>query len=160
MSITIINKTICCICEKVIEQGEVYRGFPPFISNVKDPLYFFNDASFHIECIKSHPSGNRAIKFADDFIINTSPTNRRCIVDNKRIENIEDYIFMGLLTSNDNEELFEFNFTTLNKKNLNKWTHRKRFIEVAIKFELDGKWGDFTSFKYLENLIKVISFNI
>ncbi len=139
-----------------IRDEKNFFTFPPFIQNTKDIFYQFSDTSFHTSCLKNHVLGKRAVEFAEKYIINTRPENRKCIIDKKVITDYNNYIFVDLLTSDNSEELYYFNFITLNKKNLDIWTDRENFVSVAKRFISEGKWGDFSSYKYLDELIKLI----
>ena len=131
-------------------------SFPPFIQNTKDIFYQFSDSSFHITCLKNHMLGEKAIEFSEKYFLNTKPENRKCIVDKKIIKDYDDYIFIDLLTSNISDKLYKFNFTTLNKNNLNRWTDRENFVFLAKRFINEGRWGDFSSYKYLDKLINLV----
>lgn len=153
MAISFINQTECGLCNEKITDLESIFSFPPFIQNIKDPLYQFNDSVFHINCLNKHSFGKKAIELAKQYFYSVKPENRKCIVDEEIIEDVHDYIFMGVLTSNDEEDLYKFNFITLNRRNLHKWKDRADFISIAEKFIKDGKWEDLTSYKYLNKLI-------
>lgn len=160
MALLFLGKTECPICRNVIIDEESAYLFPAFINNTKDILYQFNDSAFHIECLKKHSLGNRAIEFANQFIFRTRPENRICSVGGNKIQNFDDYIFISMLTSNEREELFDFNFTTLDRNNLKQWGNRQKFIEIASKFYGDGKWGDMGAFKYLNHLIDKVHLSV
>lgn len=160
MAIAFINQTECGICNEKITNLESIFSFPPFIQNIKDPLYQFNDSVFHINCLNKHPFGSKAIELAKKYFYSVKPENRKCIVDGEIIENFHDYIFMGVLTSNEEGELYKFNFITLNRRNLYKWKDRNDFISIAEKFIENGKWEDLTSYKYLNKLIDSIKQDI
>lgn len=156
MAITFINQTECGICNEKIRDLENIFSFPPFIQNIKDSFYQFNDSVFHINCLNKHPFGKKAIEFAKQYFYSIKLENRKCIVDGKVIEDYNDYIFIDLLTSNEKEELYKFNFITLNRRNLYKWKGRNDFINIAEKFIENGKWEDLTSYRYLNKLINTI----
>jgi hypothetical protein len=147
----------CPLCQKEMDDIAHLFAFQAFISNTLDPFYPFNDSVFHLECLKEHPLGNRAIKFADQFFFSTHRENRICIVGKNIIKNFEDYIFIDLLTSDEQEALYKFNFITLDRNNLEGWTDRSKFIATATKFKEENKWGDLSDFKYLDYLIEIIS---
>lgn len=155
MALFFINQN-CSLCNKEMNDTEKVFSFPTFIQNAKDPYYQFNDSVFHMECLKIHLLGHRAIGFAEHFFLNTRPENRICIVSKKKVLNFDDYIFIDLLTSYKNEELYDFRFITLDRNNLTKWEDRNRFITAALKFKRENKWGDFGEFKYLDDLINRI----
>jgi len=160
MAILFINQTDCGICNKKITDSDSAFSFPSFIQNTKDRLYIFNDSVFHLNCLNTHPFGMKAIEFAKQYFYSVKLENRKCIIDGKIIENFHDYIFMDLLTSNENEKLYQFNFITLNRNNLHKWEDRNSFINIAEKFIEDEKWIDLASYKYLNKLIDIIKQNI
>lgn len=157
MAITILNQSLCPICAKQLRHTDQVFSFPSFVQNAKDPYFQFNDSSFHVECLRSHPLGLKAMEFANQFLYATRPENRICIVGGDRIKNMEDYIFIDLLTSNDHEDLYRFNFVTLCKRNLEKWKDRKMFLVFAAKFKELDKWGDISTFHHLDYLIERIS---
>ncbi len=156
MALLLLNKTICGICGKVIKDNQKVYSFPPFIQNKKDPFFIFNDSSFHFECLQKHPLGQAAISFSEKFIFETRPKNRICKIDNNLINDYKNYIFIDLLSSNKEDDIYKFNFTTINKKNLDKWKDRNQFLETAEKMIRENKWEDVSSFKYLEHLIKTV----
>ncbi|MNT51097.1 hypothetical protein D3C72_1880470 [compost metagenome] len=100
----------------------------------------------HVHC-------KEALQFAEVFFVRTKIENRKCVVDNKLITRYDDYLFIDLLTSDSDEELFNFNFITINKRNISKWIDRSRFIKVAKEFKTNNKWQDISSFKFLDFLI-------
>ena len=157
MAITVLGQSICPLCGKKMYESEEIYSFPPFVQNTKDPYYYFNDTAFHKNCLSENQLGNSAIKFSNEFISKTNPKNRICSVGKNPIRKVDDYIFIDLLTSDENEQLFKFNFTTLDVNNLGKWRDREDFLKLAINFQKSGKWKDLSKFKYLDNLIQRIS---
>lgn len=156
MAIAFVNTTLCGLCKKRMNDNEPTFSFPAFVQNAKEPFYMFNDAVVHVECLKRHPLGVKAIEFANQYIHQTRPENRRCIVGGNMIQKYDDYIFIDLLTSNSQEEIFKFNFTTLDKNNLFAWNEREYFINLVTKYKDEGKWADLGVFKYLDMLIETI----
>jgi len=55
MALLFLGKSQCPICGKVINEEDRYYCFAAFVANPKDPLYFFNDACFHSDCLNQHP---------------------------------------------------------------------------------------------------------
>jgi hypothetical protein len=147
MALLFLDVTICPICGSVIKNNQKVYSFSPFIQNKKDPFFIFNDASFHLECLQQHLLGQAAISFGEQLIFETRPVNRRCKIDNEVINDYEDYIFFNLLSSNKEDNIYKFNFTTLNRNNLDKWQARDQFLEAAEKMVRDDKWEEIDSFK-------------
>lgn len=156
MAIIFMNQTLCP-CGKELKDNEQIFSFPAFVQNTKDPFYQFNDSTFHFGCLQKHILGDRAVEFANQFVLSTRPENRICSVGGNVIRNFDDYIFIDLLTSNEQEDLYKFNFTTLDRGKLKKWNDGSRFVTTATKFKNEGKWGDLSSHKHLDNLIERIS---
>jgi hypothetical protein len=156
MAITFIDQIECSLCGEKLTNIDQIFGFSPFVQNIKDPFYQFNDASLHKKCLDNHPLGSKAIDFAAEFYLKTRPKNRICVAGGNLINNYVNYIFIDLLSSDEHEELSRFNFTTLDRNNLKAWNDRDLFLKIAMKFREDGKWEDLSSFKYLDNLIDTI----
>ena len=141
----------------ILDNLEDIFSFPAFVANTQDPLYKFNDTSFDKKYLKAHPLGEKAVSLANEAILRTRPENRICAAGGNLITDPDDYIFTNLLTSDENEELYQFNFVTLDKNNLNIWNDRERFIRAAKKFKQEDKWGDIGEFEYLDRLIEEIA---
>jgi hypothetical protein len=155
MALFFINQK-CLLCQKEINDTQKIFSFPAFIQNTNDQFYQFNDSVFHLECLQKHPLGNRAIRFAEYFVFSIRTENRICTVGKNKIRNFEDYIFVDLLTTDEQEDLYQFNFMTIDKNNLYKWKERGKFIAACIKFKEQNKWSDFGEFNYLDNLVEKI----
>ena len=52
----------CPICQQPILGDHSRRLFPPFITDEKDPLYVFHDATVHEECFQRHPLASQALE--------------------------------------------------------------------------------------------------
>lgn len=154
MALIFYSVTECPICGKVLNENEDIIAFPAFMSNMKDDLFFFNDAGFHRSCVMKHPFGMKAIKYGEEFFFRTKPENRICIVSKKRITKMDDYLFTGVLSSDENETISRFNFITIDRTFVKEWPDRKSFLDAAGDFIKDDKWKGFASSKYLEQLIR------
>jgi len=88
--------------------GGAAVAFPPFVKNERDALYIFNDSAFHQACVDSHPKAQAAIAARHEAIEHRL---RRavCVVCGERIEESKDSIWLGLLTSDSTNSLYEFN---------------------------------------------------
>lgn len=157
MGILIFNKSLCPICKKPIKEDDEYYSFPPFIANSKEPLYFFNDQTFHLKCLKKDRLGEMAMAYAESFIEKVKPSNRRCSIGGNIITNFEDHIFIDLLTSDQSSFLHQFNFVHIDKNNLAGWQKREEFINELIKMYRNDMWQEVDGNKYLYNLIEKLS---
>ncbi len=156
MGIEIKEELICNLCGMSLQNEKEIYSFPAFVANAKDPMFYFNDQSFHLECLKS-ANGRKAIELSEKCLASIKPMNRICEVDGKLIILQEDYLFIPLLTSNEKDPLFKFNYLTFNRKNLNKWIKRNEFVYLAKKFASDDFWQDSSEYPFLDNLIKEMS---
>jgi hypothetical protein len=157
MALIIPGKTICPICQEVLHSHKDVYGFPAFIPNVKDKLYIFNDEACHKTCLENHIWGNQAMQLALEFQMHLN--TKVCAAGGNIITNPDDYIFLPLLTSDDSEELYRFNFTTLDRNNTPAWRDRQRFISVATEFIHEGKWQDAgnENSNYLESIVQAMA---
>lgn len=156
MAILIRGKSTCVVCKKVIRLDDEAFLFPPFIQNTKDQLYQFNDASAHSHCLNISSLGIKAMKFASHYISAIRSKNRICIVSGEPIDNSENYIFISLLTSDESEGLYNFNFLTLDRNNTRLWKDRENFIISAEKFKEEGKWENCEPYQYLDDIINTL----
>ena len=136
-------------------ERDVY-SFPAFVANAADLMFKYNDQSFYLDYLNSK-EGQKAIQLSEQCLFNIRPVNRICTVGGNRIMNPDNYLFIPLLTSNEKEALYNFNFLTFDRKNLGKWDKREEFIEAAKQFKNEGKWSDSSDFKFLDDLIKQMS---
>lgn len=143
MALFFPGQSECPYCRKVISENDKAYLFPPFISNANDPFWQFNDAVFHLNCLTKHPLGKRATSFAERYFFTINPTNRICVAGKNPIAGPEDYIYINLLTSDEDEKLFSYSFLTLDRNNLSIWNDREDFISSARKFIEEKKWGVF-----------------
>ncbi|WP_223607548.1 hypothetical protein [Chryseobacterium sp. OSA05B] len=128
--------------------------FPAFIPNVKDSLYLFNDAGVHHSCLAKHPLGSKVSAFLETMIFKTRPKNRFCDIGGNIIDLPENYLFTNLLTSDEKDTLYSFNFMNIDIRNLSKWKDRKNFIDAIEKFEEEKEWEEIGGFNYLEYVLK------
>lgn len=155
MALFLAETSACPLCKQIISDHEEQYAFPAFVPNSIDPLQLVNDATCHLKCLKVHENGRKAMDLAALFLEKISPGNRICAVGGNRIENPADYIFIDLLTSDENDPLFEYNFLTFDKNNLIRWKEREKFIKELQAFRDSGKWVDTSSYHYLDRLINL-----
>ncbi len=150
------NEVNCSICNKPIMMlGGAYK-FPAFVANGKDVMSFYNDRLFHLSCLQT-AEGQKAINLAEKCLFEVSPKNRICSIGQNLITSPDNYLFITLLTSNENEILYNLNFRTFDKRNLASWSEKSEFISALMQFKTAGKWEDLSDFKYVEFLINELS---
>jgi len=135
MSILFTSLSTCCVCGKTIEKTMLNLdesvSFPPFIQNVSDPLYKFNDDNAHVECLEND-LGRLALEARKNFELATRLSLRRCVVSGKPIVDWEDFIFIDMLTSDKNDPRYKFNFTVIGRNNLSKWKNLEEFSKLGL----------------------------
>ncbi len=157
MAILLLGKSQCPICAEVITERDRYYCFPAFVANAKDLLYFFNDASFHSDCLDQHELAPLAKEYGDLAIKSVNPANRLDLVSGEKITRMEDHLFIGYLTSDKSEFLYQYNFTHLSRKHLHAWASRLKVIEELKKLENSGKWQEWYGLDSLGWLINELS---
>ncbi|MFI5148372.1 MAG: hypothetical protein ACHQRM_01485 [Bacteroidia bacterium] len=118
-------------------------------------MYPFNDAAFHQKCLDESTLGKKAMGLAS--ICYSHLKMKRCDAGGNKITNPHDWLFFSVLTSDENEELFRFNFFTLDRTNIKDWKGKDNFIKLALKFNEEGKWANLTAFDFLGHLIDTIN---
>lgn len=126
--------------------------FPPFVANLKDPVYFFNDEAFHDACFQTHPLANRALALRELFEAATA--NRLCHISQKPVSAPEGGIFIPLITSDENEELYKFDFMCFDRNNISNWNEREYFIETMNRFKAEDKWRDRPGYEFFDRFLK------
>ncbi len=157
MALIFENLSECPLCNKVLDNSKPFRAISPLISNVKDPLFVFSDEGVHIDCLNNSPLKEKLLYHLECYEKRFPPTDAKCIVDGQRISDPRNLISFGLLTSNESEELYQFNYVTINKNNLGKWERKGEFISTVERFINDGKWESLNDFNYLKYLIEKLA---
>lgn len=150
MSIILEQQSKCPICNTILDDSCEYILVPHIISNIKDPLFAFSDAGVHIDCIDQSGFGSKLLQHIDLYNKHFPPSELKCLVDGKKIDHPEDLLFFGLLSSNEMEDLYQFNYLTFNLKNIGKWKKLNEFMSISEKFLSEGKWEGLKGFNKLE----------
>lgn len=135
MALLISGKTVCPICGNVIGRDNKVVIFPPFVANELDPLFLFSDAAFHEECFSRHPLANMALALFKEMDAKSQPSDRRCVVCTQSINDPDDYVGFGHLTSDESEPLFVYNFSQFHQSCLGRWPDRakaKRLLQELV----------------------------
>lgn len=105
-------------------------NFSPLVVNELDPLSVFSDAVFHAACVHKHPLGSKALSMYSELRAKTSPSNRRCIASGRLITEPDRYIGVGILTSDEKDPLYCFNFAQFDRAALVSWPGRKQLAAL------------------------------
>lgn len=140
MAIIIEGKTPCQICGRVIEAGQKSVGLPSFVWNDLDPLMPFNDAAFHEQCFREHPSAERVASRVREMRERTGPGKRFCVVCGQKITNPDDYFVLGHLVDSEDHPLHRYNYTQAHISCLPAWEDRPRLHELLQELKRSGSW--------------------
>ncbi len=148
MSIVIENLTRCPICGEFLTSQKKYILIPPLISNERDELFLLSDTGVHLDCLDKYYLKKKLFKhieLLDDY------RDRMKLAFT--IHNPAEIIGFNLLTSNENEDLYEFNYFILLKKDIQEWRNLSNFRTIVDDFLNRGKWKGLNDFNYLEFLL-------
>ena len=157
MAIIFEGLSTCPLCGQVLDKSNEFIMTPPLTSNTKDALFVFSDAGIHITCLNGHPQKESLLYQMQQSDETRGAAKAICIVDGKLITRPDDFLTTGMLTSDLNEPLAEFNFIILNRNNKYKWNKRSELISLIEEFIQSGKWEPFGPFNYLEYLLKALA---
>ena len=160
MAIIIEQQSKCTICNSYLNDLREYILIPPIVSNTKDVLFSFSDGGIHTECIEKSKLKSQLLQQINLYYEHLPLSKLKCVVDGKIIDKPENMLFWGLLTSNEKEDLYNFNYISINLLNLSKWKEANRFILIAEKFIRENKWKGLTEFNLLEFIINKIKENL
>lgn len=156
MAIIFQNQSECSICRALLYNHQNIIMFPAFISNTKDPVYLFNDAGVHYSCLEKHSLRSKVSAFLEKVTFKTRPENRICDIGGNIIDLPENYLFISLLTSDETDELYSFNFMNIDIRNLSKWVDKQNFVDAIEQFLKDEKWEASGPFNYLEYVLEKV----
>lgn len=111
--------TRCAHCERIIRDADDITAFTVFVWNEVDPLYRFNDAVFHKECLAADPFGATAQSRERQVRSQLGPGSHVCAVCSKQIQERSDnvaFLHMG------DGELASLNFLQFHRVCLRKWS--------------------------------------
>jgi hypothetical protein len=155
MAIIFHGLSQCPLCGKTLTNEAEYISFPAMVSNLKDPMAVFSDAGIHEACITEHPLKEKALHFREACL---KIADNLTDFDGKPVDH-KDLLNLGLITSDESEELFIFNFTVLNIHSIAGWKDKELFLELVKKFKNEGKWEGIANFDYPDYLIRQIEKN-
>jgi hypothetical protein len=141
MALVIIGRSACNICGELIKSGQNYIGFPPFVSNEKDPLHCFSDAAVHEECLAKHSLASEVRLRREEALKASAPHNRCCSICGKAFETPDDYLALGHLVVDRAHPLFQYNYAQFHRSCLKAWPNRENFKQLLIELNASGAWG-------------------
>lgn len=152
MAIILEGKSTCPLCKAVLNSTKEFRMTPPITGNTQDALFELSDAGIHIDCLDKNPLKERLLHHIDLYRESLElREGLRCHVDGEQITDPREAIFLSLLTSDQTQELYQYNYLTFNKKNIKVWVAYNHFVQVCERFLSEGKWQGLESFNMLES---------
>ncbi len=153
----IIGQSKCTICGNVIDDVNNAYSFPNFIPNSLDKAYWLNDGTAHKNCLKNEPQADAIIALAEEFWFKTAPQNRVSDLTAKSITTLENYFFLDLLSSNPENELYPYKFTTLRVDEITLWDKREQLLQTLEKVKDSGNWIELNGGKnYIDRMISLL----
>jgi hypothetical protein len=140
MAIVVLGKTLCPICNRVIDDEKQVISFPPIVTNEMDPLFLFHDSAFHEECFRRHPLATAATIRVEEMHEKTAPANRRCQVCMRLIVDPDDYFTLGHLVTAVNHPLWPYNYAQFHRSCLHDWKDRVFVKSLLEELLSSGKW--------------------
>lgn len=142
MALSIVGGTFCPLCSQTVDSSKEAYCFPAFVCNANDPMDFFNDSCFHAQCLAENHEAERAKYYVSVMREKLKPGNIVCDVSGKRITDPDSFVFLGLLTSDEHEELNRYNFLVVDKDSISNWKEREEFLRCVILYKSSGNWKD------------------
>lgn len=130
---------ICEICERPMTDAEGLIGFSPFVANPVDPLFMFSDGVFHRVCLERHPLGEDAMTW-HERVRRIKPAEGLCEVCHQRILSPDDYFGTGLVTRDEHDPLYAFNFIHLHRSHIASWPRLSDFANAMQEADDSGRW--------------------
>lgn len=140
MALIFLNQTKCSFCSEVIRTGNPYDGFPAFVYSNRDPLFRFNDAAYHVDCLeksefKQQLDERMALR---ESVLGVE--NRQCLVCEKSLINSEDVFFLGYIAFDKNDPLFLYNYTVSHISCLPNWTDLRKLEQLVSDMRVEDAY--------------------
>ena len=134
------GETQCPICSRAINQGDRIKGFPAFVSNEADPLWLFNEAAVHVECLERHPAKDSLMEAMKELAFKTSSAGRKCLVCGDEITHPDELFQTPLLTGDPWNALKRFNFVNIHIRHVPLWKDLQEYRNLLDEAERSGTW--------------------
>lgn len=148
----------CKFCGSAMNRRSEVLIFPHMTNNTSEPLAAFNSSAFHTKCVLAHPWGKTAIRQKQYINDSLSPaTPRWCALCNGRIIGHDKQVGTGILTLDEKQPLFRFNWLTAHKKCLTHWHELPDLISELENYLEEGQWKDYhPEYRVLESLASTL----
>lgn len=120
MAIVILGQTRCCLCGRLLLEGEDVVSFPPLFYNQRDPAWVLNDAGAHRACMVEHGLADRALRKLQD-VENHRGRPKVCVVCGQSITGPDDYFSTGPLGDGLDDPLYAVSWIEAHLSHLSRW---------------------------------------
>lgn len=104
----------------------------------------------HVECLNGSKLKNKLLYHIQKYDEMLLLSNNKCMVDGNEILNPRHILFFGLLTSDENEPLYDFNYLVFNINNIQDWVDLRDLLLLLGSFLQKGNgkgWEDSINLK-------------
>jgi len=130
----------CSLCGHSIGKDDQTIAFGSFVPNEMDPLWIFNDKTFHASCFYSHPLSVKASVRYEEFRENMFSNKKICSICNDEISDPDDYFGFFYLTDKIGHPLYRYNYTHLHRSCMNSWPELPQIYNLLEEFRNSGEW--------------------
>jgi hypothetical protein len=142
VALTIRGLSRCAICGQIIRADEDLVSLPAFVPNDRDRLSRFSDAAVHARCVVTCPDAQEALRWSEIFLDINRPAQRRRRACGGLIADWRDHLGFGLITSDLQNSLSEYNFVQLHRSHVHEWPDVARVVLVLKEQRLEEiVWG-------------------
>jgi hypothetical protein len=155
MALVQLGVTTCGLCGGPIDALKAWLSFSAFVSNESDPLYRFNDAAFHEDCLDADPLGNVCLSLWSEFLAKRGPDGLPCEVCSEPILHFRDHLSLGLISSDRKSSLYAFNFLQFHRSHVARWSARVKvtaMLRIGLSDQSIGGVGFLKLVDELESL--------
>ncbi len=142
MAIVILGQTRCCLCGRLLLEGEDVVSFPPLFYNQRDPAWVLNDAGAHRACMVEHGLADRALRKLQD-VENHRGRPKVCVVCGQSITGPDDYFSTGPLGDGLDDPLYAVSWIEAHLSHLSRWEGTPELVRVLEETWRSPEWeGD------------------
>jgi hypothetical protein len=130
----------CSLCTKPMNTDHTVVSFWIFITNQADPLFIFNDASFHDACFNQHPLAARARARYAEWHAHNPPGPKVCVVCETPIRTPDEFFTWGYLTDIPTHPLRRWNYAKFHSACLPQWPYLRNVSTYLHEEHHTGRW--------------------
>lgn len=132
MAVILLGKSICRLCNTVIDVEDDVVGFPPFSADPSDPYTIFSDAAFHEACFEKHPLAQGVTRRLSELTNGWKIGGPDCYVCKQQITQPDEHFGLYHLTDAPDHSLYPYNNIHMHRSCL------KDFDGLAVVLQAEG----------------------